>query len=72
MFWITTKQDEAANQRQCKLRHRVRLWYAAALGLMLAAGSAHGALITPISARDVPVFNTAILLNLLSAELIAS
>ena len=63
MFWITTQRDGTGNRRQCKLRHRLGLWCGAAAGFMLAAGSAHGALITPISASNVPVFNTASVFN---------
>ena len=64
MFWITTQRDGTGNQRQCKLRHRLGLWCGATIaGFMLAAGSAHGALITPISASNVPVFNTASVFN---------
>jgi hypothetical protein len=64
MFWITTQREETGTQQPCKLRHRLRLWCgAAAAGLMLAAGSARGALITPITSNDVPVFNTASVFN---------
>ena len=63
MFWITTQRNGTGNRRQCKLRHRLGLWCGAAAGFMLAAGSAHGALITPISASNVPVFNTASIFN---------
>jgi hypothetical protein len=64
MVWITTQRNKTGTQRLCRLRHRLRFWCgAAAAGLMLAAGSVHGALIMPISASNVPVFNTASVSN---------
>jgi hypothetical protein len=64
MFWTTTQRDETGIQQQSKPWHRLRLWCgAAATGLMLAAGSARGAMITPIGASNVPVFNTASVFN---------
>jgi hypothetical protein len=41
----------------------MRLWCGGAAAGLLAAGSAHAALITPIIENDVPVFNTASVFN---------
>jgi hypothetical protein len=64
MVRFTTRQNETGTQRRSKLQHRLQLWCGAATaGLMLAAGSTRAALITPISASNVPVFNTASVFN---------
>ncbi len=64
MVWDTNRRDETGTQQPSKLRHRLQLWCGAATAaLMLAAGSAHGALITPISANNVPMFDTASVFN---------
>jgi hypothetical protein len=64
MVWFTTKRDETGTQSRSTPQRRLRFWCgAAAAGFMLAAGSARGALITPISASNVPVFNTASVFN---------
>jgi hypothetical protein len=64
MVWNKTQRDETGNKLRCNLPRRMRRWCGAtAAALMLAAGSAHGALITPITASNVPVFNTASVFN---------